>query len=109
MPYIHDHCGGFVSALTCKCDKCGKKWNWFKFWFDFRGMRKHVIIVSPNKADIARKLAKRHEKAAYAGWADRLPGVGAVASALPNWPRWARILTLVTVVAVVVLLIVFLS
>ena len=108
MPYIHKHCGGFVSALTCKCDKCGKRWGFFTFWFNFWRMKKDIQSVSPTKADVARKLAKRHERVKYAGWADRLPGVGAVASVLPNWPRWVRILVVLTVVAVIVCLFVFL-
>jgi hypothetical protein len=109
MPFVHDHCGGLVSAKTCKCDKCGKKWNWFKFWFDFPGMRKQVIGVPATRADVAKKLAKKHEKAGYATWADKLPGVGAVASVLPKWKRKYRIAFVLCLVTVIVLLVVFLS
>jgi hypothetical protein len=105
MPYIHNHCGGFVSTVTCKCDKCGKKWNFLNFWLNFPSMHKQVISVPANRADIARKLAK----GTYANWADRLPGVGAVASVLPKWKRKYRIAVALCLVIAITLLVVFLS
>mgnify|MGYP001767718955 CR=1 FL=1 len=108
MPYIHNHCGGFVSALTCRCDKCGKRWNFFKFWLDYWGMRKQVIMVPATRADVARKIAERHSKSSYSGWADKLPGVGLVASVLPNWPRKVRIAVVLGIVILIVLLVVLL-
>lgn len=71
-------------------------------------MRKQVVSVSPNRADVARKLAERHSKASYASWADKLPGVGAVASVLPNWPRKVRIAVVLSIIVAIVLLVVLL-
>lgn len=108
MPYIHNHCGGLVSEKTCKCQKCGKKWNWFKFWFDYPGMRNQVTVRHLTKEEFAKKLAQKHGKSGYASWADRLPGVGTVASMLPNWPRKVRIAVVLGLITAIVLLVVLL-
>ncbi len=102
--FVHKHCGGFVSSWG-HCEKCGKRWNPIGFWLN-PNIAKQVQAAHLTKEEVAKKLAERHKKTTYAGWADRLPGVGAVASALPNWPRWVRILVLLVLIAGIALLIV---
>jgi hypothetical protein len=106
MPIIeHKHCGGFVSQKTGKCDKCGRRWNLVNLWFNPGLFRKQLQIVHASRADIARKMVERHKKSSYASWADRLPGVGAVASALPNWSRKTRILAFIIFIVIIGLVI----
>lgn len=94
---------------SCKCDKCGKKWNFLNFWFNFPSMHKQINNVSASRSDMVRKLAYQQKKGKVAKWGDRVPGVNAVVSILPNWPRWARILVTLVVVTSIVLLVVFLN
>ena len=107
MPLVHNHCGGFVSFWG-KCDKCNKRWNFLAFWLN-PNVQKQVKFKRASSDDIARKIADRQAKGSYSKWADKLPGVGAIASALPHWPRKVRIAVVLGVVIVIVLLVVFLS
>jgi ribosomal protein L32E len=107
MPLVHNHCGGFISGLG-KCDKCNKRWNPIVFWLN-PNVQKQVKFKRASSDDIAKKIADRQAKGSYSKWADNIPGVGAIASALPHWPRKVRIAVVLGLVAVIVLLVVFLS
>ena len=102
MPIVHKHCGGLVSQTTCKCSKCGKRWNLFNFWVNPYLFKKELEIVGTSRAEALKKVQERHKKSSYSSWGDRLPGVGQVASILPNWSRRTRILVVAMIVIVVV-------
>jgi len=104
MAFIHKHCGGLVDSTFTKphCTKCKRKWNPILFWFDFYHMRSQVQSVYLTKEQMEKKLAQRHKKGDYASWADKLPGVGAIASILPKWSRRTRILVVLMIVIVIV-------
>lgn len=102
MAYAHKHCGGYISMSKRRCTKCGKKWTFFKFWLDPTLAKKHIQIVPETQEKFQEKLANRHTKGSYSSWADRLPGVGTVASILPRWPKWARITTVVVILLIIV-------
>jgi hypothetical protein len=108
MPLVHKHCGGFVSSITCKCNKCGKKWNPLNFWFNPTISWNEIQNKRMSKEEIASRIASRHKKTQYASWADKLPGVGTVASMLPNWPRKVRIAVVLGLITAIVLLVVLL-
>ena len=105
MPLIHKHCGGFISGWG-RCDKCGKHWNFLVFWLN-PAVQKNVQYKKASSEDIVRKIAERRSKGSYATWADKLPGVGAIASVLPHWPRKVRITVTLALLVAVILLIIF--
>lgn len=97
--YIHSpKCKGSIDIKKRKCLKCGRRWNRISFLLDPNGIRPVRII--------SRKSSK---PTTYSSWADKLPGPGLVAGALPNWPRWARLLTgfvLIMVLSLVIWLVI---
>jgi hypothetical protein len=104
MAFVHKHCGGLIQELWTKpnCIKCKKSWNPAVFWLDFFHMRSQVQSIYLTKEQMEKKLAQRHKKGDYASWADKLPGVGPIASILPHWSRRTRILVVLMIVIVLV-------
>ncbi len=99
MSYYHKKDNGKIGLWNRKCSKCGKTWPisaWFKY---------------PAPSDMTKFIIETKEKkfTTYSKWADKLPGVGAIAELLPDWPRWARILVTVILVVVVACLIIFIT
>ena len=86
MPFYHARrCGGDISLIRMRCKKCHKQWNPVSFFLDPYNIRHYT---NPDKRPTT-----------YAKWGNKVPGVGEIASMLPNWPRWARLLTLVPIVS----------
>jgi len=104
MPYIHKGCGGIVpfNIFTIftfrhpKCKKCGLTWPYSVIWTYPPPKNMQFVFTPP-------VISKGTTK--YAGWADRVPGAGLVASRLPKWPRWARVLTVCLIIVGVVFLV----
>lgn len=92
MPYYHAKDGGKIHFWRRRCDICGKQWP-LGALFSF-SVPKGMTTFQP---DIKVPEIKKG-KTTYASWGDKVPGVGTLASWLPNWPRWARILVLVVLV-----------
>ena len=90
MPYYHKKCNGKISILRRKCTKCGKTWP-ISAWFQY-----------PPPKDMTKFIVPVKEPGTYAKWGDRVPFVGVIARALPNWPRWARILVLCILIGLVI-------
>lgn len=120
MQYLHTACGGLIDTKTRNCTRCHKHWTLLTWWTTATEIRpvperpsRRRTILSPAKPGTrskkeVRKAAQRvvAGRRRYAGWGDTIPGVGTIASRLPNWPRWARILITVAFVAVIVVVIV---
>lgn len=103
MPYYHKGCEGEIAFWALKCKKCGETWSWTT-WFSVaplidknRGPAKGMTPF--RMPDV--KIPKVKADTKYASWGDNVPGVGFIASRLPNWPRWARILFSVGLVVLV--------
>ncbi len=104
MPYYHVECEGKIGLWTRKCNKCGKVWP-LKVLFAMKYPRDMVMMKNQRK--LPRWMMNRGGTP-YAKWADNAPpGVGSVASHLPNWPRWARVLSLVVLVLLVASIVYF--
>ena len=89
MEFYHTKCGGRIDTKTKTCGGCHKHWNWFSWWMSATEIR----VVPATKAKKKPKALRiKPGSASHAKWGDALPGVGQVASRLPNWPRWVRIL-----------------
>ena len=102
MPYIHRGCNGEIGLWSRKCKKCGKRWP-----------LKSLFALSPPKDMFYQVNPPQPKKGqtSYAKWADSdkaPPGVGWVASHLPNWPRWVRILAGILVIGIIVALLAWL-
>jgi len=41
--YYHTDCGGLIDTRLRSCTKCKKKWNWFMFIFDYKGIRIRMV------------------------------------------------------------------
>lgn len=109
MRFMHTKCGGSIDTRTRTCIKCKKHWNWLTWWTTATEIRPmpEVPTRKPRRASAEALRAKKyHPRKQYAGWGNKIPGVGTIASRLPNWPRWTRILVTVAFVAVVVLIII---
>ena len=102
MKFIHTKCGGYIDVKTRTCTKCKKKWNWLTWMITATEIRPIAEIPTQKVGDRVVRLG--HTRKQYASWADRLHGVGAIASRLPNWPRWTRILVTATFVGVIAFL-----
>jgi len=90
--YVHTECGGEIDVKGRECIRCKKKWNPISFIFDPTGIR-------PVKVRVPYEPIKK--PVTYAKWGDKIPGVGTIASLLPNWPRWARILAVIMVIGII--------
>ena len=102
MQYIHTVCGGLIDTKTKTCTRCHKHWNGLTWWLTATEIR-----PIPEKQDRPKGIPYRRDtgiKTQYASWGNKVPGVGTIASGLPNWPRWARVVATVVVVGVVVFL-----
>lgn len=97
IPYYHIKDSGKIHFWRRKCSICGKKWPISAlFSFDIpKGMTKFQPAAP----------AIKKGKTTYAGWGDKIPFVGTVASRLPNWPRWARILAVILLIGTVIIIV----
>ena len=105
MEFYHTVCGGSIDTKSRSCLKCKKRWSWFSFKFTLTEIRPIPATLAKEKP---KALRIKPGTTSYAKWGDKVPGVGAIASRLPNWPRWARHLTTAILIAVVAAIIVFL-
>lgn len=105
MKYIHQTCGGLIDTKTRTCTKCHKKWTWLAWWMTATEIRPIPEPSKKAKGVTYRKgTGVKPTRMQYAEWGNKIPGVGAIASRLPNWPRWARILVTVVVAGLVIFL-----
>ena len=93
MQFYHNKCTGEIDVKGRRCKRCGKRWDPVAFLF--------ATDIRPIRTQIVRPTFKKSDGKQYSAWANKLPGVGQVASLLPKWPRWARILSFLVFVAVV--------
>jgi len=98
MKFIHSKCGGDIDIKTKTCTRCKKHWNWFTWWMTATEIRPIAEMPTQKVGDRVHRVQRKR----YASWGDKLPGVGAIASRLPNWPRWARIVSTLVVIGIVV-------
>jgi len=99
MPYYHKDCWGRVGIVRRKCNKCGKKWTW-RVWFYPKPPSDLIAFYSIPEA--------KQGNTSYAKWGDKYPGVGFIASHMPNWPRPIRILSFVLFLGLVFYLVMWL-
>jgi len=94
MNFIHIKCGGEIDKKNRICQGCGRRWNIISFLFT-RELRATPAGRSSLESRIASKVEKvsRRGGTSYASWGDDYPGVGWLASHLPNWKRRYRILS----------------
>ena len=100
MEFYHTACGGRIDTKTRTCLRCKRHWNWFSFRFTLTEIRPVPASLTRSKPKLEPWV--KPKPTSYAKWGDRLPGVGIVASKLPNWPRWARILVTLILIGIVV-------
>lgn len=99
MEFIHTGCGGSINTKTRTCLKCKKHWSWLSFRLTVTEIRPVPAVLAKRKP-LALKI--KPGTTTHAKWGDKIPGVGTIASRLPNWPRWARILVTIVFVGIVV-------
>ena len=110
MPYYHKKCGGEVAFWALKCKKCNHKWPWTTFFSIQPLLDKKAgpaKDMTPFMVSLPKNKLLEKGKTSYASWADNVPGVGFVASRLPNWPKWARITVGVCIVFIIAVLIIW--
>jgi len=103
--FIHTVCGGDIDTKTKTCTRCKKHWNLFTWWMTATEIRPIAEVPTRKIGDRSLRVGLT-KKSGYAGWMEnRLPGVAAIASRLPNWPRWARLLATLVVLGIVVVIV----
>ncbi len=102
MEFTHNNCGGRIDTGKRTCLRCKRHWNILAFQFNTS-----ITMIQPTRGE--RERIRKMKVSDTPKWADRLPGVGAVANFLPNWPRWARLLSTCLVIAGIVFLVLWLT